>query len=126
VASLLLWRLVHSRILTVFVAKADQRTYPRQYGGTNATPSDLDVIAALNGIEGCHTNQEGYKFFEFPITDPVFAGSLPPEAQGPDRVIAIAQNIGQGNQRSFTYCLAITHSGGFGMKDGSFRPCTSV
>lgn len=94
--------------------------YPHQYGKANASPTDPDVINALNGIPGCATGQSGFKFFEFPLTDPFYDGS---QDQGPDRVIAISPNITPGGTRTFTFCLAITHRGGTGPLDPSFRPC---
>ncbi|MCJ1462814.1 hypothetical protein MMC07_001417 [Pseudocyphellaria aurata] len=101
---------------------AGTRKYPLQYGGTNGTPSDQDVITALDAIPECKTGQQSTKFFEFPLTDPVFTGG-DQGSQGPDRVIAIAPNVGQGETRQFTYCLAITHRGGASPSDPSFRPC---
>ncbi|KAI3325925.1 hypothetical protein HD806DRAFT_552318 [Xylariaceae sp. AK1471] len=105
--------------------KAGTRAYPQQYGNNQGIPTDADVKTALDAIPGCQTGQSGYKFFEFPLTDPVFAGS-DQGGQGPDRVIAIAQNPGQGGTRSYTYCLAVTHRGGSGSGDGSFRTCSNA
>ncbi|PSN75120.1 hypothetical protein BS50DRAFT_596213 [Corynespora cassiicola Philippines] len=104
---------------------AGNRAYPRQYGNNQGVPSDAEVVTALNAIPGCATGQQGTKFFEFPLTDPAFTGGAQ-ASQGPDRVIAIAPNVGPGQTRTFTYCLAVTHRGGGGMGDGSFRPCTNV
>ncbi|KAI8631827.1 hypothetical protein F5Y19DRAFT_472711 [Xylariaceae sp. FL1651] len=101
--------------------KAGTRSYPQQYGNNQGVPTDADVVKALDAIPECKTAQSGYKFFEFPITDPVFSGG-DQGSQGPDRVIAIAQNPGQGGTRSYTYCLAITHRG---INGGGFQPCTS-
>ena len=81
--------------------------------------------AALDAIPECATSLAGtWKWFEFPITDPVFAGAQPAGAQGPDRVIAISQNPGQGGARTYTYCLAVTHRGV--ATNGGFDPCTSA
>ena len=70
----------------------------------------------------CGTKQMGKKLFEFPLTIPTFAGGLH-RSQGPDRVIGISPTPGQGKPRSFTFCLAISHRGGTGDEDASFRPC---
>ncbi|KAI1152342.1 hypothetical protein F4825DRAFT_476002 [Nemania diffusa] len=105
--------------------KAGTRSYPQQYGNNQAMPDDADVVTALNAIPECRTGQSGYKFFEYPLADPMWAGGEA-TTQGPDRVIAIAQNPGPGGARSYTYCLSITHRGGNGMGDGSFRTCASA
>lgn len=85
----------------------------------------MAVVNALNAIPECVTGQANMKYFEFPLTDPVFTDG-PPQSQGPDRVVAISANIGQGGTRSFTYCLAMTHRGGTGPDDPTFRPCTNA
>lgn len=104
------------------LAAAGNRVYPRQYGKDSGTPDDKSVIDALDAIPECATGQANMKFFEFPLTDPVFTHA-PRGSQGPDRVVAIAPNPGQGKPRTFTYCLAITHRG---QPEGSFTPCTGA
>lgn len=108
-------------------AVAGTRYYPRQYGNNQGTPSDADVVNALNAIPGCETGGQGkgMKYFEFPLTDPVFTGG-DERSQGPDRVVAISPSPGQGGVRQFTFCLAMTHRGGTSDNDPSFRPCTSA
>ena len=88
-------------------------------------PTDADVVNALNAIPECATGQTGLKYFEFPLTDPVFAGG-PERSQGPDRVVAISPTPEQGDPRTYTYCLAMTHRGGTSPTDPSFRPCTNA
>ncbi|KAI1746440.1 hypothetical protein F4782DRAFT_546148 [Xylaria castorea] len=105
--------------------KAGTRAYPQQYGNNQGVPSDPDVVAALDAIPECKTAQSGYKYFEYPLADPMWAGGAE-RSQGPDRVIAIAQNAGQGGTRSYTYCLSITHRGGTSDSDPSFRACSSA
>lgn len=83
------------------------------------------MVKALKAIHECRTGQSGFKYFEFPLADPVFNGG-PPESQGPDRVVAISPSPGQGGTRHFTFCLVATHRGGTGPGDGSFRPCTKA
>ncbi|KAI0468724.1 hypothetical protein F4859DRAFT_516884 [Xylaria cf. heliscus] len=102
--------------------KAGTRPYPQQYGNNKGIPSDSEVVAALDLVPGCKTGQAGFKYFEFPLADPMWTGGAE-RSQGPDRVIAIAKNPGQGKPRSFTYCLSITHRGGTSPSDPSFRPC---
>lgn len=75
---------------------------------------------ALNAIPECRLGQAQMKYFEFPITDPVFAGENDAGAQGPDRVIAISKSPGQGGVRDYTYCLALTHRG---LENNAFTPC---
>ncbi|KAE8381113.1 hypothetical protein BDV26DRAFT_289816 [Aspergillus bertholletiae] len=104
---------------------AGNRAYPRQYGDNKAMPSDTEVVTALNAIPGCEAGQTGTKYFEFPLADPVWNGGAQ-GSQGPDRVIAIAPNVGQGQTRSYTYCVSITHRGGGGQGDGSFRACQNI
>ncbi|KAL9070131.1 MAG: hypothetical protein Q9161_005083 [Pseudevernia consocians] len=104
---------------------AGTRYYPRQYGSGSNAPTDASVVTALNAISECATGQTGMKYFEFPLTDPVFT-SGPAGSQGPDRVVAISPTPGQGQTRTFTYCLAMTHRGGTGPSDPSFRPCTNA
>lgn len=109
----------------LLTANAGGRTYPRQVGKGAAPPRDASVKAALDAIPECATSLAGSnKWFEFPITDPVFAGNQPATAQGPDRVIAISPNIGPGGIRTYTYCLAVTHRGT--AVDGAFDPCTNA
>ncbi|KAL8990077.1 MAG: hypothetical protein Q9177_001185 [Variospora cf. flavescens] len=104
---------------------AGGRVYPRQYGSGADAPDDESVTAALDAIPECTTRLAGrWKWFEFPLTDPTFAGRGPQGSQGPDRVIAIAKNIGQGGTRSFIYCLAVTHRGA--QKPGDFNPCPAI
>ena len=64
-----------------------------------------------------------WKWFEFPVTDPTFDGGEE-GSQGPDRVVAISRNIGQGGTRSFTYCLALTHRDE--EVSGALDPCAVV
>lgn len=106
----------------LIAAAAGGRVYPRPYGSNGGIPTDPDVVTALNAIPECVTGQPMMKYFEFPLTDPVFAGG-DAASQGPDRVIAISPSPGQGGTRTFTYCLAITHRGGTSDTDPSFRPC---
>jgi len=81
-------------------------------------------VAALDAIPECSTSLAGsWKWYEYPLTDPVFDGGAAGD-QGPDRVIAISENVGQGGVRSYTYCLAITHRGT--EVDGAFDPCTNA
>ncbi|KAI0183158.1 hypothetical protein EV127DRAFT_490520 [Xylaria flabelliformis] len=105
--------------------KAGTRAYPQQYGNNKGIPSDSDVVAALNAIPGCETGKSGFKYFEYPLVDPMWAGGAE-RSQGPDRVIAIAANIRPGETRSYTYCLSTTHRGGTGDSDPSFRTCPSA
>ncbi|KAH9869005.1 hypothetical protein J1614_008082 [Plenodomus biglobosus] len=105
--------------------KAGTRAYPQQYGNARGIPSDPEVVAALNAIPGCETGQNGKKFFEYPLMNPTWTGSAQ-GGQGPHRIISIAPNVGPGGTRQFTYCLAITHLGGNGLSDPSFRPCNRV
>lgn len=65
------------------------------------------------------------KYFEFPLTIPVFTGGEA-KSQGPDRVVAIAPNPGQGHLRGFYFCLAMTHRGGDHETDPRFFPCESA
>ena len=65
------------------------------------------------------------KYFEFPLSIPTFAGGAE-RSQGPDRVIGISPNPGQGKPRSFQFCLAISHRGGNDPMDPSFRPCIKL
>lgn len=105
-------------------AKADGRSYPRQLGQGASPPRDASVKAALDAIPECATSLAGnWKWFEFPITDPTFVTG-PAESQGPDRVIAISENPGQGGTRLYTYCLAMTHRGT--VINGAFDPCTNA
>ncbi|KAH7372254.1 hypothetical protein BKA66DRAFT_513830 [Pyrenochaeta sp. MPI-SDFR-AT-0127] len=105
--------------------KAGTRAYPQQYGNNKGVPTDADVVTALDAIAGCKTGQPNTKFFEFPLANPVWNGGAQ-GGQGPDRVIAISPNIKQGETRTFTYCTAITHRGGAGSGDGSFRACKNA
>ncbi|KAM0796185.1 hypothetical protein BDR22DRAFT_868420 [Usnea florida] len=104
---------------------AGGRYYPRQYGQGAQPPTDAPVVAALNAIPECRGNQTGMKYFEFPLTVPVFVGGVA-GSQGPDRVVAISPSPGQGGARTYMYCLAMTHRGGTGPGDASFRPCTNA
>ncbi|CBX90790.1 hypothetical protein IAQ61_002272 [Plenodomus lingam] len=104
---------------------AGTRVYPQQYGNNKGIPSDPEVVAALDAIPGCKTGQSGFKYFEYPLANPVWTGG-PQTSQGPHRIISIAQNVGPGGSRTYTYCTAITHRGGNGMGDGSFRACKQV
>ena len=65
------------------------------------------MVAALNVIPGCETGQAGMEFFEFPLDMTVFTGGAQ-GSQGPERVVAISPNPGQGGTRTYTYCLAMT------------------
>lgn len=79
------------------------------------------VLAALNRIPECSDAQTGsHKWFEFPLVDPPWYGG-DAESQGPDRVVAIAPNVGQGGVRQFTYCLSVTHR--TASPKGAFIPC---
>jgi hypothetical protein len=99
------------------LAKAGERFYPRK---NNA--EEIPVRNALDAIPECRTGQAGHKYFEFPITDPVFTGGGGQRSQGADRVLAISPSPGQGGARTFTYCLAITHEGA--PRNGGFVTCT--
>ena len=82
------------------IAKAGPRVYPRQVGQGGKPPRDPAVQAALDAIPECATSNAGSsKWFEFPITNPTFAGCPDQGYQGPDRVLAILQNIGPGGGR---------------------------
>lgn len=106
-----------------FAAAAGGRYYARQYGQGPNPPTDQSVRDALDAIPECSTTLTGsHKWYEFPITDPLFAGG-DAASQGPDRVVAIAPNAGQGQQLQFTYCLAMTHRGQAG---GAFGPCDNA
>ena len=105
-------------------AKAGKRWYPRQYGQGAKPPDDKPVTEVLDTIPECATSLAGSrKWFEFPITDPVFTGGLA-NSQGQDRVIAVSPIIGQGETRSFTYCMVITHRNV--IKNGAFKPCIAL
>lgn len=94
-----------------------------QLGRGSAPPSDQSVRDELDRIPECSTTLAGqYKWFEFPLLDPVFGPGGDQGSQGPDRVVAISQNIGPGGVREFTYCLSISHRG-FPMGDPRFNPC---
>jgi len=115
--------LTHRTKLNFSLAAAGGRAYPRQVGKGGAPPRDASVVAALDAIPECATSLAGgWKWFEFPITDPVFTGG-DSGSQGPDRVIAISQNAGQGGTRSYIYCLSVTHRGT--AVDGAFDPCVN-
>lgn len=99
--------------------------YPHQYGSGSKAPTDASVVSALNAIPECATGQAGMKYFEFPLTDPVFTGG-PATSQGTDRVVGISPSPGQGGTRTYTYCLTMTHRGNSGDGDSSFNPCTNA
>ena len=106
----------------MMLAGADGTTYPQQYATKKNIPDekDIGVAAALDAIPECKTGQTGMKYFEFPISDPLWTGGGR-GSQGPDRVIAISPSPGQGGVREYTYCLALTHRG---MAASAFQPCT--
>ena len=104
---------------------AGTRAYPRQYGSGSNAPTDASVVAALNAIPGCETGQPAMKFFEFPLDMTILTGCAQ-GSQGPDRIVAISPNPGQGGTRTYTYCLAMTHRGGTSPSDPSFFPCTNA
>lgn len=66
--------------------------YPQQYGSGSNAPTDAIVVAALDAIPECKTNQTSVKYFEFPLTMTVFTGG-PQGSQGPDRVVAISPSL---------------------------------
>lgn len=78
---------------------------------------------ALDAIPACSTTLAGtHKWYEFPLTVPLFTGG-PVDSQGPDRVVAIAPNVGQGQRLQFTYCLAMSHRG---LSGSDFDPCKNA
>jgi len=114
----------HRLTIVLYFSSSGSRVYPMQLGRGSRPPRDASVVVALDNIPECATSLAGgWKWFEFPITDPTFIDG-PAGSQGPDRVIAISQNIGPGGTRSYTYCLAVTH------RDeevpGAFVPCTAI
>ncbi|KAI0388163.1 hypothetical protein F5Y04DRAFT_275014 [Hypomontagnella monticulosa] len=100
--------------------RAGTRAYPQQYG--RPTPSDAEVVAALDAIPACRTGQEGMKYFEFPLTPTVFTGG-DARSQGPDRVVSIGRSRGPGQEWDLTKCLAMTHRGGKDASDPRFFVC---
>ncbi|KAM0805368.1 hypothetical protein BDR22DRAFT_913662 [Usnea florida] len=83
--------------------------YPHYYGA-----SDANVSMELNKIAGCQIGQQGFQYYEFPLKDPVFSGG----PAGPNRVVALTQRP---VARTFTYCLAMTHTGA--LTPGGFVIC---
>lgn len=113
------WRLISNS------ARAESRHCPRPFGVKKPSKVDKIIFGLLDEILGCKSTQAGMKFFEFPLTMPVFIRGSRLE-QGPDRVIAISPSPGHGKPWSFIYYMAITHRGGKGLINPSFRPFTRV
>ena len=105
------------------LVKAGNTPYPHKYGKNSNTPTDTEVLNALNAIPECKTGQTNMKYFEFPLTDPVFAGGAA-GSQGPDRVVGISQTPPQGVPRTYIYCLSMTHRGA--SNSGAFVPCDNA
>jgi hypothetical protein len=105
---------------SLFIAQNDQgRSYPAKFGQKGVS-TDASINNALDAIPGCETNQANTNYYEFPIGDPVYTGGRP----SADRVLTIAANVGQGQQRNYIYCLSMTHRFNVDDSDGSYNPCT--
>ena len=104
--------------------KAGITVYPHKYGKNRNTPTEADVVNALNVISGCAIGQAGMKDFEFPLTDLVFAGGLK-GSQGSDRAVNTSQTPNPPPPGKLflecIYCLTMIHRGA--SDDGSFLPC---
>ncbi|KAL9134757.1 MAG: hypothetical protein Q9175_004061 [Cornicularia normoerica] len=103
--------------------RAGNRYYPRRFG--NPTPSDPEVVVALDAIPECKTGQAGKGYSEFPLLDPVFTGGAT-NSQGLDRVLAISGPPAADGTVAYTYCLAFTHRGHTGTGDGAVVPCVNA
>ena len=81
------------------------------------------MVNALNVVPECATGQAGVKYFEFELTDLVFAGGLK-GSQGFDRAIGTSQTLtSKAVPRTNNYSLIMTHRGAD--DDGSFLPCVN-
>ncbi|MCJ1261057.1 hypothetical protein MMC22_000921 [Lobaria immixta] len=75
--------------------KAGFRPYPYQFGRNKGVAGDDVIFALLDAFPICKTGQGGMKYFEFPLSIPVFAGSNT-SAWSPDRAIATFSHAGTG------------------------------
>lgn len=108
-----------NRSLEVVLASYNALVVPQsQRQGFDPTPTSLaetkgvagdDVIfALLDAFPICKTGQGGMKYFEFPLSIPVFAGSNT-SAWSPDRAIAVFTHAGIG-EATFGFFLHSNNS----------------
>ena len=100
---------------------AGNTIYPHKYGKNRNSPFEADVVNALNVVPECATGQAGVKYFEFPLTDLVFAGGLKGSQGSPGAIGTSQTPTSKAVPRTNNYSLMMTHRGAD--DDGSFLHC---